>query len=141
MENRKRRRRVFYDLRFEGEKFSTSGLFREFVDSNPAKESFETRALLGLVRNLIKITPPVVITPPEAYISLSGGGGASPKFDIRVYIKDLNMEYKEEEFYKELERLVIRDAKVLLSIPGVYEPLAEEYTNEILKILEERHGR
>jgi len=135
MENRKRRRRVFYDLRFEGEQFSTSGLFREFVDSNPAKESFETRALLSLVRNLIKITP------PEYFISLSGGGGASPKFDIRVYIKDLNMGYKEQEFYKELERLVVRDAKVLLSIPGVYEPLAEEYNNEILEILEERHGR
>ena len=51
------------------------------------------------------------------------------------------MEYDQEEFDKELERLVIRDAKVLLSIPGVYGPLAEEYNNEILKILEERHGR
>ena len=51
----------------------------------------------------------------------------------------MDEKFKQEEFDKELERLVIRDAKVLLSIPGVYEAVSEEYNNEIHRALEERH--
>lgn len=71
----------------------------------------------------------------------TGGGGASPRYVLRVYIKDVGrkMKFKQEEFDKELERIVVRDAKVLLSIPGVYEAVSEEYNNEIHRALEERH--
>ena len=41
----------------------------------------------------------------------------------------------QEDFDKELERLVQRDAKTLLSIPGAYEVFSEEYNNEIIEIL------
>ena len=41
----------------------------------------------------------------------------------------------QEDFDRELERLVQRDAKTLLSIPGAYEVFSEEYNNEIIEIL------
>jgi len=53
----------------------------------------------------------------------------------------MDEKFNQEEFYKELERIVVRDAKVLLSIPGVYEAVSEEYNNEIIKVLEERTER
>ena len=41
----------------------------------------------------------------------------------------------QEDFDRELERLVQRDAKTLLSIPEAYEVFSEEYNNEIIEIL------
>ena len=38
----------------------------------------------------------------------------------------------QEDFDRELERLVQRDSKTLLSIPGAYEVFSEEYSNEII---------
>jgi len=46
----------------------------------------------------------------------------------------------QEDFDRELERLVQRDAKTLLSIPGAYEVFSEEYNNEIIEILWARQG-
>ena len=50
-------------------------------------------------------------------------------------------EFTKEEFDRELKKMVARDAKMILSIPGVYELVSKKYRNKILKVLEERNER
>lgn len=41
-----------------------------------------------------------------------------------------------DEFDSALARIIVRDASIILYIPGVYEVLAEHYNNEILETFE-----
>lgn len=49
----------------------------------------------------------------------------------------MKREITHDEFCSILAKLIIRDASILLYIPGVYEVLSEHYNNEILEMWEE----
>jgi hypothetical protein len=54
-------------------------------------------------------------------------------------IRDAN-DMSHDEWVSILESLVIRDASVLLNIPGVYEAVSEHYNNEIIERYERGEG-
>ena len=49
-------------------------------------------------------------------------------------------EISHEEFVEILGNIVAEEGRNILSVPGVYEVLSEEYNNEVLEIWEEQES-
>jgi hypothetical protein len=56
-------------------------------------------------------------------------------------IRDQNIDFTQEEFEIELEEIVSSlDAKILLSIPAVYDVLRDEFYDEVVDRIRERRN-